>query len=793
MLISTAISLVAAVPAMGQTPSPAAGSVAHSFNIPAQPLRDALRQMMQQGNIQIGFEAADVDGRKSSAVSASLTASEALSRLLTGTGLTFRYLTAGSVIIEPLPRTSDGSIQLSPVRVEGTGAGRVTSEGSGSYAAQAVTVGKTAQSLREIPQSVSVISRKQMDDQDLTTVAEALDQATGVRSFGYERSESFLIRGYAANAQYDGVPQQGASSGIGDLALFDRIEVLRGPSGLLTGSGEPGGTVNYVRKRPGKEFAMSGLAGIGSWDRYRGEIDVTGSLTPSGNLRGRLVGVYQDENKFYDVGYNKDRTLYGVFEYDLTPDTVIGFGGVYARRGYINSFGPPLYSDGSLPSRNAFAGSDAESRTETSELFFDIRHDFGGGWELKGSYNRRKMDYDGFSVFPTSMVNPVTNLVTGLSAGRVEQDTKWNSFDVNVTGPVKVFGRTHELTFGANRSHNDFVGGTKFVSRANWDILNNHNFNGVIDNNVSSKYQTITVQTGAYGSARIRLFDPLTVIVGGRVSNYTSKQRNVLPSTTAWVESKATTKGKFTPYFGAVLDVNEQVSLYASYVDTFVPQTVQDVTGKALDPRVGWQGEAGVKAALFDNSLNASLAFFRLRDTNRSMVDPNNFGCGGSPTSACYRAAGEIQSQGIEAELSGSPVPGWDLTAGYTYNWQKYLSDTNASNVGKRFLPEQMPVHMVKLWSQYSFGKAGFGGDLAGLNLGAGVVAQTSMYTAAVRQGAYAVASARIGYEFSEKWEAAFNVSNLFDRKYLRIPGNPTFYNVYGEPRRFGLTVRGKF
>jgi len=785
-------------------PAQAQEQPAIAFNIPSQDLGEAVTAFGQQARIQVTAGTGLLAGKRSVAVSGRFSPAEALSRLLSGTGVTFRWIDRNTVALEPAPQTADGSIQLGPVRVEGTetsqsaaagDAGRT--EGTGSYAAQAVTLGKRAQTLREIPQSVSVITRDRMNDQNLVSVSEALDQVTGVRSFGYERQEQYLIRGYAANAQYNGVPQQEgsdkASSNTDDLAFFDRIEVLRGPSGLLTGSGEPGGTINYVRKRPTDTLALSGLASVGSWDHYRGELDIGGPLSTSGNLRARIVGVYQDEDKFYDVGFNHDRAVYGVVEYDLSPRTIIGVSGIYSQREFINYFGLPLYDDHSVPARGSFTGSDATSRQRSRELFVDLSHDFGGDWSFKGAYSLRRLTYGGYSVFPWEAINRTTGLVSGLSAGRVEQETKWHSFDAHITGPVHLFGQTHDLTLGVNRSRYDFIGGTKFVNPGTWDVLNDHDLSAVIDENITYRYETVTAQTGFYGSARIRISDPLTIILGGRLTSFKIKDRDVVPTVTPWIDSDAKSSGRFTPYAGAVLNVTDQVTFYASYTDTFVPQTAQDVNNRTLSPRVGWQAEAGIKGSFFDNALNASIALFRMHDSNRAIIDEEHVGCGGAIDGTCYRAAGKIRSQGIEFDINGSPVPGWDITLGYTYNQQKYLSDSDPANVGRRFLPAQSPEHMFKLWTQYSLGKAGVQGWASGLKIGGGLQAQSNMYSNVVRQGSYAIANAKIGYDVSENWEISLVVNNLFDRTYLRIPGYEIYYNIYGEPRNFRLTLRGHF
>ncbi|MFC3598732.1 TonB-dependent receptor domain-containing protein [Sphingobium scionense] len=158
----------------------------------------------------------------------------------------------------------------------------------------------------------------------------------------------------------------------------------------------------------------------------------------------------------------------------------------------------------------------------------------------------------------------------------------------------------------------------------------------------------------------------------------------------------------------------------------------------------------------------------------------------------CSRAAGKVRSQGVEIDINGSPLKGWDVSLGYTYNQQKYLSDSDPANVGQRFLPAQSPEHMFKLWTQYDFGKSGTEGWVSGLTVGGGLQAQSNIYTDFVRQGAYAITSVKLGYAFSEKWDASLVVSNLFDRTYRRIPGYKIFYNIYGESRSFRLALRGK-
>ena len=759
------------------------------ISIPAQSLGNALIQLGEQASLQIFYLPETVSGLNAPAVTGNLTPDQALQRLLAGTGIEFKRNGNSVSLSKP---ASGGTALLTPITVRGSL--DATTEGTDSYAAQAVTIGKGVQTLREIPQSVSVITRQQMDDQGFTTVAEALNQVTGISLANYDRQENFVARGYPTSTQFNGVPQMlGSFKTHYDLALYDRIEVLRGPSGLLTGNGDPGGSVNYVRKRPTSDFRISGALSAGSWDNYRAELDVGGPLNASGSLRGRAVAVTQDQKKFWDLGKDKNQLFFGVLEYDLTPSTTVDLSAILARRDYVNNWGLPTYSDGTLPGRRAFVGADDMSHVDQKEINVGFEHRFANGWNAEASYNHRESNTDYVLVYATTPIDSITGLADA-SAGYLVNDWKTDNFDINMSGPIKLFGQEHNLTLGYNQARMDNITGSNYKPATGWDVLNNHDYSSVLQRDINNRSQTLTTQSGVYGSARIKLLDPLTLILGGRFSNYETKSRSIEPSTTPWATSLAKANGEFTPYGGLVWDINEQASIYTSYTDIFSPQAQTDYSGKVLDPRTGSQIEVGAKGEFFGGKLNASIAAFRIRDKNRLMLDPDHIGCGGISTGVCYRAAGEVESQGWELEVTGRPTPNWDLALGYTYVRAKYLSDSNPANVGQRFGADLTPAHLFKLWSQYRFGSETLDGALNGWSVGVGVRAQSDLYNGtATHQGGYAIASAKIDYRFNKNWDASLMIDNLFDREYLVVPGLATFYSQYGEPRNFMLTLRGKF
>lgn len=778
---------------------------ARAYDIPSGPLTTVLARFVGESGIFLAGTGEAAQGKSSPGLRGSYTPEEGLAALLSGTGLDTTRTSSGTYVLRVVPAPARGASALQDsslpeVKVTAQSARDATSEGRNSYAARAATIGKLPLSLREIPQSVTVITRQRMDDQNLISVTEALRNTTGVIATGYFGQETPSARGYAMSEQHDGVPQQGGSSGLApDLDIYDRVEILRGASGLLSGSGEPGGTVNYVRKRPQHEFALSGTVSAGSWNNRRAEFDVAGPLNSEGTLRGRAVGVYQERDFFYDVAHLQRGTAYLAVEYDLTPRTTAGLSYAALKRTGESYWGLPTYLDGRfIEDRSAYVGLDRSYLMKVDDALIDLKHRFDNGWEAKGTLSWRMHDFDGYGAYGSTGLDQATGL-GNMMIGRIQSQTRREGLDVNVGGPVRLFGHTHTLLAGYNKARQDYIGGSRYVAATGVDMLNTHDFGALTPQNITSESQTVTVQSGFYGMARVKVADPLTVVLGARWTDYLSRSRAVVPTAGAWTTSKANANNEFSPYGGVIWDATKQVSLYASYADIFVPQTQTAINGNTLDPRVGEQLEAGVKAAFLDGALNASFAVFRIRDENRAMIDADNIGCGGTVTGTCYVAAGLVQSDGWEAEISGSPLPGWDLSAGYTYNETKYARDSTAANVGQPF-NTQTPRQLLRLWSQYRFNDAWLDGALKGWNVGAGVQAQSGVYsgttTATVKrreQPGYAVTSLQIGYRVDAHWSASLAVNNLFDRHYYQLVGGTGFANLYGDPRNVMLTVKGRF
>ncbi|KAF1047772.1 TonB-dependent siderophore receptor [Xylophilus sp.] len=286
-----------------------------AFDIPAQPLAAALDQFARQAGLQLVFSPALARERQAPRVSGSLEPQPALDALLRGSGLSGR-VEGGTVTVTTTAAAADAQRSLGEVTVTGNQLGEIT-EGTGSYTPGTIaTATRLVLAPRETPQSVSVVTRQAMDDFALISIDQAMEHTPGVSIVTYDSERTvYYARGFPVNNfQYDGIPMlrdSGYSAGntLSDLAIYDRVEVLKGATGLLTGTGDPGATINLIRKKPTRDFQGHATAGAGRWNNYRGELDVSGALNADGSVRGRAVAVYQDRQSHLDHYERKTSVL----------------------------------------------------------------------------------------------------------------------------------------------------------------------------------------------------------------------------------------------------------------------------------------------------------------------------------------------------------------------------------------------------------------------------------------------------------------------------------------------------
>lgn len=674
-------------------------------------------------------------------------------------------------------------------------------EGSNSYTSKAVTVGgKEPLSRREVPQSVSVITRKQIEDQNANALQDALSYVPGVTVVPFDPSQQeFHSRGYEVNVAYDGIPaHSGARLHHFDLAIYDRVEVLRGPDGLFQGSGNPSGVVNLVKKRPRDEAGAAWSVSYGSWNNKWAELDLTTPLNESKTLRGRAVLAGRDKDFFYDRFDEEKWVGYGVVEYDISRNTLLTISAAQQKYDGPSWMGLPAYTNGDFLNvpRSTNVYPDWNSmKWDTREYTASIEHKFANDWLLKASVSHRDQTFHFNDAYPWTAVDPAT-----LTAEYLWRDAHYdyhrNAADIYLNAPILAFGLKHNLLIGYNydrfESRNvrsgaqDVLGGDGLP--LNVPILDPNSALPRPNLPLLAGGATVTEQSGFYGQARIKLLEPLTVIGGVRISDFNNESNSKSRSTASdpWIQTAWSQGGKaeneITPYGAVILDLTRELSVYGSYADIFIPQTALTYPSGTLPPRVGAQKEVGIKGEFFNKTLNASLAYFDIRDTNRAFPDPHNPGFN--------IPLGEVQSTGIEAEVSGRLLPGLEINAGYTYLKTEYLKDTYNQGLA---INSWYPEHSFKLWAKYDFQDPAW----ERWSIGAGVLAQSeteNAITDAQRvQPAYAVVNTLIGYELEENLHASLAINNVFDKEYYARLGGRNTYNTFGEPRNFMLTLRKSF
>ncbi|ROR16996.1 outer membrane receptor for ferric coprogen and ferric-rhodotorulic acid [Comamonas sp. BIGb0124] len=783
----------------------AATAVAQRFDLSAQRLDLAIAALASQSGARIVVSTELTQSRQSQAVQGNLTVRQALERLSAGSGLVVRELGDGGYTLVQAP--AQGTVTLGTVTVAATAERSASTEGSNAYTPRYTNAAKGEQSLREIPQSITVVTQQRMQDQALRTLDEVMAQTTGVtQTTNWNGSYNFYSRGLAVdNIRYDGGATSSNSGGfasLSDMALYDNVGILRGADGLF-GAGEAGGVLLLNHKRPLAERQVNLAVSAGSWNNYRAEIDATGPLAFEGRLRGRAVAVHQDQDYFYDYGKDKRNVFYGALETDLTPDTVALVGASYQkdkRRGIFEGLG--RNADGSalnLP-RSVNTGTPWNMQdVELAKVFAKLEHRFDADWKGTATLQRlhAKTYYD-----YANLRGPIDANGEGpYWAGYYQRATpKQTSFDANLTGSFKAWGQRHDVVVGADVTSTRDANDAGYVE---FDYADSNVYSGLYPSrevfvNESQLYpgQTYTTQrkTGLYGSLRIRPIDRWSVIVGGR---YVIKDRYRQYDGTGELGANRDEKNVWVPYAGLVFDLTRSTSLYASASEIYQSQADQlsgPLPGSSLDPITGRNYELGVKSALWDGKLNGSFALYRVEKRGAAVSDPaypeSSLPSG---SSCCYFRDGYQLSQGFETELSGEVLPGLQLSAGYTYN----------ANQNKRENDEQFntvtPRHLFKLWANQTFS-----GQLHGLQLGAGVTMQSRHYQSGAvtvdgvrsnydfTQGGYAVWGARAEYAFDRRWSLALNVNNLFDKTYFHTVSSTSYGNFYGAPRSVLLTLRAK-
>jgi outer-membrane receptor for ferric coprogen and ferric-rhodotorulic acid len=803
----------AAMPAYAQSAPGNTAAAARDFDISSQALGDALNLFARTADVQFAYSADIVAGRTGQAVRGRFTVGEALARLLAGTGLTWRYTNANTVVLERAAEGTgaDGERVLGAVRVEGAqgspffgGAGKAAgvngtngsrditaTEGTRSFTSGALTIGsKAPQALKDVPQSISVLTSERLEQQNVTDYTSAMRQLPGITVVQGTSSleNKFYSRGFEVTSfQIDGGAPLTTAKGYFpqiDMSIYDHVEMLRGASGLLNGYGDPGGVVNLVRKKPldHPQFILDAQAG--SWSNYRVVADATSPLALDGKLRGRLVMTYQDNHHFYKLAKDNKSLIYGIVELDATPSTTLTAGVNYTHQNslpWLN--GLPRYSSGAdlkLSRSTCLCFPWNRQNFDTTEFFGGVEQRIGNDWTLKVNLTKTRQRSDLKYGFNYLSVNPTNNLGPVMGGNYYNYGSDQLSTEAVLSGGFTLFGQRQEVTIGANRSrsdgHNDvhnglivspyqpYPGGPIFDygnangSRPPINVFNFNPYDAIYSeppNSLSFLRTPKDTQTqmGAYLNLRLTAFDRLHLTTGLRWSRFqadliTDLLCTQIPATdpgytpscfgkkigdTFFNLSNTTwrnTNFSWPPPVSVSFDLTKNLTAYVGYTDIYISQgNLLDANRKALDPITGANWEGGLKWAARDGKLNLSISGFRIKKNGIGEPIP------GSPFlqlggyNCCYRI-GENQtykSSGFDLDLTGEVLPGWQVAANFVRNVTTQIGTDFGTRAGQPFLSIQ-PKSNYKVWMTYDFGAGGAGGSLSGLAVSGGVNGQSSGY-----------------------------------------------------------------
>ncbi|WP_029750396.1 TonB-dependent siderophore receptor [Pseudoalteromonas sp. TB41] len=651
---------------------------------------------------------------------------------------------------------------------------------------EAQSATKLGLTIKETPQSISVVSRALMDDFSLDDINAVLESTPGVTVEQIETDRTyFKARGFEiTNFLIDGLgtPQtSGSIQGTLDTAIYDRVEIVRGANGMMTGAGNPSATVNMVLKKPTYTTQVHASASYGSWNNKRVDIDVSTPINDEHAVRA--VFTKQDKESYLDR-YETDKTIaYLAYEGKLTDDTLLNINYVNQQKDADSPLWgalPLYYTDGSPTNYDESTSTAADWSywdNSAERIYVTLEQNLSATWVAKARYAHIKNEQNSELFYVYGTPDKDTGLgLTGYASRYDYKDTQ-DLFDLYASGKFELFSLEHDLSFGISQANMDFNdqslydystgnGFPAMPDLATWDGIAPEAT--LVDKPNGSDVQN--TQRSAYVSTRIKLAEPLSILAGVRYTDWETKG-------TAYDVVQTRDDSELIPYIGTVYDFTESLSAYASYTETFVPQKELDINAEQLAPVIGKSAEVGLKAQLLGEQVFVTLAYFDAKQDGLAVALP-----GSLPSDTRYYAADGINSDGFEIELSGRLTD--DLSAS--------ISFSNLSIDGDELVKDYTPENQLKMAATYQVP------FIDGLTLGANYRWQDSISRVQVKdpagnalvttkQGAYGLLDLMATYEITQNVGVTFNVNNGTDEKYI----NSLYWaqGYYGAPRNYSLSV----
>jgi len=617
----------------------------------------------------------------------------------------------------------------------------------------ATTATGTDTPIKDTPLSIQVVPQQVLKDRNVTELGDALETVAGVVSASGRGTSSsgpgFLIRGFDGEQFRDGI----AYFSLAPLSATDleSVEVLKGPASVLFGQGQPGGIINLVAKKPLNEPFYEASFTAGSFNTYQGALDFSAPLNESKTLKYRLNLSYENYESFRD-SVNGERFLVSpIITWDISPDTSMDFYGQYVSDRETTDEGLLAFEDGvvDVPKERFFGEDFAEFEQKQFNLGYRFNHEFNETLSVK-----HELQYIQFAPRRYGALADSFDESTG-DLERIAYATggDYNRFFTNaeVIGKFNTGSIKHQLLFGTEYRHDEEDPSFQFPPYSSINVFNpvytEEPFQITPEFFRDDNVDTVSV----YLQDQIDLLPKLKVLAGVRFDHI--NQFRTTQDLGAPREEFEQSDSDFTPRFGVVYQPIEPISVYASYTTSFLPSFPEGIGSPIFDPETGRQFEVGVKADVAEQ-LSLTFAAFDIRKQNVLTEDPEN------PLLSVQ--TGELASRGIELNLEGEILPGWNVTTGYTY-LDAFVSKDNTDIVDNALA--NVPDNQFSLWTTYELQK----GDLKGLGFGLGFLSlgdrQGDLENTFTLPG-YFRTDAALFYK-GDNWRSQLNIENLFDIDYF--------------------------
>ncbi|HBR98842.1 MAG TPA: hypothetical protein DD979_15925 [Gammaproteobacteria bacterium] len=774
-----------------------AQNAVNTVSIPPGKLGTALNLFAEQSGAVVYFDASLTDGKTTPGLNGEYRVLEGLLQLLAGSGLQAVSESDGSFrIVNPV--SDEDAMTLGPIRVESTAEARfgdAQAESGGYKAGFQTTATKLALSLRETPQALSVVTRDSMDARQANDIYTATELSAGVGDFGWwappgpfggrgRETNLYSIRNQSVGTY--GLRSDGfsiASTSTIDLAAYERVEVVKGPSGFY-GQGSLGGFINLVRKKPQEAFTANISGHAGSYNTYRTEANITGALNQDKSLRGQLTAAYETEDSFVDE-IGSDTTLFAPsIEKIINDRTRVLLQVLYQRDEYNVNYGNTVkVEDGRVVAfdtpRSYLFGihGDEKSVDETIGANLKIDHELSDRWLASLLWQNNDSSR---SVIQPGYGSCYAGYGFAILADARDVDSDHWAGELRLQGKFNALGREHQLVVGLQRNEWDelFANGYQYVDSYLYvdhpTDLDFASYDIVTRADIPFTFHRFTEQRNdaVYAQAVFELQDRTKLLINTRYDQLDQKR---------WQKGSdevfENSVNASTYRIGLAHEFNSEISAYLTYGTSFDPVRAEGRDGQILDPIEGIGYEFGLKSEWFDEKLGATLAVYRQELDNRPITDPASLFANDGTRETCDMSAGLHRSDGIEMEIAGEPMPGLTVVAAANWSDNEYL-DSDDPLKGK---PEVGSAdEQFSFLIHYEFQ----GEPLSGFGIGTTYVRLGDRRMASqwndFRVDGYERVDLNLSYKGLPDWDFSLNVRNLFDKKYFErvryTPGNGYFY-----------------